>query len=192
MRSNSSLSESCCSHRRHSSRINLSGSCITCMCLCFSHQYPFGENLEVSLLQPLQASLQTTAHTYCGRSSHLFTKRLKQSVGSVQQDETKKGWQWRSANPRPLMWPKVSVGLEFPRELKELNDSRHEQPFVYKMMEMEKVDVWNLLRNIGKISVQLNHSQVINVFSVATVENDQRPLWPVEILDLLWTKTNFL
>ncbi|XP_061629732.1 glucoside xylosyltransferase 1-like isoform X2 [Phyllopteryx taeniolatus] len=48
-------------------------------------QYPFGENMETSLLQPLEASLQTTTHSYCGRQSHLFTKRLKQSIASVQQ-----------------------------------------------------------------------------------------------------------
>ncbi|XP_038164875.1 glucoside xylosyltransferase 1-like isoform X1 [Cyprinodon tularosa] len=46
-------------------------------------QYPFGENLAVSLLQPLEAALQTTTHTYCGRSSHLFTKRLKESIKSA-------------------------------------------------------------------------------------------------------------
>ncbi|XP_023135888.1 glucoside xylosyltransferase 1-like isoform X1 [Amphiprion ocellaris] len=53
-------------------------------------KYPFGENMETSLLQPLEASLQTTTHTYCGRSNHLFTKRLKQSITSVQQDVTKR------------------------------------------------------------------------------------------------------
>lgn len=53
-------------------------------------KYPFGENMEASLLQPLEASLQTTTHTYCGRASHLFTKRLKQSIMSVQQDVTKR------------------------------------------------------------------------------------------------------
>uniref|UniRef100_A0A3Q3JEG0 Glucoside xylosyltransferase 1 n=1 Tax=Monopterus albus TaxID=43700 RepID=A0A3Q3JEG0_MONAL len=37
---------------------------------------------HTSLLQPLEASLQTTTHTYCGRASHLFMKRLKQSVMS--------------------------------------------------------------------------------------------------------------
>lgn len=49
-------------------------------------KYQFGENMEKSLLQPLEALLQTTTHTYCGRSSHLFTKRLKQSIRSVQQE----------------------------------------------------------------------------------------------------------
>ncbi|XP_040894599.1 glucoside xylosyltransferase 1-like isoform X2 [Toxotes jaculatrix] len=53
-------------------------------------KYPFGENMEASLLQPLEASLQNTTHTYCGRTSHLFTKRLKQSIMSVQQDITQK------------------------------------------------------------------------------------------------------
>ncbi|XP_028285682.1 glucoside xylosyltransferase 1 isoform X1 [Parambassis ranga] len=51
-------------------------------------KYPFGKNMETSLLQPLEVSLLTTTHTYCGRASHLFTKRLKQSIMSVQQDST--------------------------------------------------------------------------------------------------------
>lgn len=60
-------------------------------CLLFSLlQYPFGENMETSLLQPLEASLQTTTHTYCGRASHLFTRKLKESIMSVQQDVTEK------------------------------------------------------------------------------------------------------
>ncbi|KAM6937132.1 glucoside xylosyltransferase 1 [Xenentodon cancila] len=53
-------------------------------------KYPFGENMEMSLLKPLEASLQTTTHTYCGRASHLFTQRLKQSIRSVQQDDTER------------------------------------------------------------------------------------------------------
>ncbi|XP_062246137.1 glucoside xylosyltransferase 1-like isoform X2 [Platichthys flesus] len=43
-------------------------------------KYQFGKNMEGFLLQPLEASLQTTTHTYCGRASHLFTQRLKQSI----------------------------------------------------------------------------------------------------------------
>lgn len=50
----------------------------------FPSQYNFGEDLETALLDSLEASLQTTTDTYCGRSSHLFTKRLKQSAVSVQ------------------------------------------------------------------------------------------------------------
>ncbi|XP_013876286.1 glucoside xylosyltransferase 1 isoform X1 [Austrofundulus limnaeus] len=50
-------------------------------------KYPFGENMETSLLQPLEASLQTTTNTYCGRVSHLFTKKLKQSISSVHQEK---------------------------------------------------------------------------------------------------------
>ncbi|XP_037538950.1 glucoside xylosyltransferase 1 [Nematolebias whitei] len=50
-------------------------------------KYRFGENMETSLLQPLEASLQTTTSTYCGRVSHLFTKRLKQSISSVLQEK---------------------------------------------------------------------------------------------------------
>ncbi|KAK2842513.1 hypothetical protein Q5P01_012713 [Channa striata] len=49
-------------------------------------KYQFGENMETSLLQPLERSLQATTHTYCGRASHQFTKRLKQSIMSVEQD----------------------------------------------------------------------------------------------------------
>ncbi|XP_039665884.1 glucoside xylosyltransferase 1-like isoform X2 [Perca fluviatilis] len=49
-------------------------------------KYTFGEDMETSLLQPLEASLQATTNTYCGRASHLFTKKLKQSIMSVQQD----------------------------------------------------------------------------------------------------------
>ncbi|XP_057693610.1 glucoside xylosyltransferase 1-like isoform X2 [Corythoichthys intestinalis] len=52
-------------------------------------QYPFGENMETSLLQPLEVSLQATTHSYCGRVSHLLTKRLKQSIASVQQEITR-------------------------------------------------------------------------------------------------------
>ncbi|XP_012735864.2 glucoside xylosyltransferase 1 isoform X1 [Fundulus heteroclitus] len=46
-------------------------------------QHSFGEDMEVSLLQPLEAALQRTTHTYCGRSSHLFTRRLKERIRSV-------------------------------------------------------------------------------------------------------------
>ncbi|XP_071393984.1 glucoside xylosyltransferase 1-like [Centroberyx affinis] len=49
-------------------------------------KYPFGESMVNSLLLPLEATLQATTHTYCGRASHLFTKRLQQSIKSVQQD----------------------------------------------------------------------------------------------------------
>ncbi|XP_037109142.1 glucoside xylosyltransferase 1-like isoform X1 [Syngnathus acus] len=49
-------------------------------------QYPFGENMETSLLQPLEAALRTAADTYCGRVSHLFTKSLKQSIASVRRE----------------------------------------------------------------------------------------------------------
>lgn len=49
-------------------------------------KYQFGENLEKSLLEPLQASMKSTTNTYCGKSRHIFTKRLKQSIISVQQE----------------------------------------------------------------------------------------------------------
>ncbi|XP_054632896.1 glucoside xylosyltransferase 1-like isoform X2 [Dunckerocampus dactyliophorus] len=50
-------------------------------------QFSFGDNMESSLLQPLEASLQTTGHSYCGRVSHLFTKRLKQRIASRHTDK---------------------------------------------------------------------------------------------------------
>ncbi|CAL8291137.1 unnamed protein product [Boreogadus saida] len=43
-------------------------------------KYPFGESMVRALLLPLEAALQTTKHTYCGRASHLFTQRLQRSV----------------------------------------------------------------------------------------------------------------
>ncbi|KAJ0029440.1 hypothetical protein NQD34_004437 [Periophthalmus magnuspinnatus] len=49
-------------------------------------KYQFGEDLDKFLLDPLEGSLSSTTHTYCGRSSHLFTKRLKQSILSLQQE----------------------------------------------------------------------------------------------------------
>lgn len=49
-------------------------------------QYQFGEDMETSLLQPLEASLQKITNGYCGRTSHLFTKRLEQSIRSVQHE----------------------------------------------------------------------------------------------------------
>uniref|UniRef100_A0A8C7ZWI8 Glucoside xylosyltransferase 1 n=1 Tax=Oryzias sinensis TaxID=183150 RepID=A0A8C7ZWI8_9TELE len=48
-------------------------------------KYQFGENLERSLLKPLEAALQSATHTYCGRAGPLLTKRLKESIRSVQQ-----------------------------------------------------------------------------------------------------------
>ncbi|KAM9503774.1 glucoside xylosyltransferase 1-like isoform 1-T1 [Salvelinus alpinus] len=49
-------------------------------------KYTFGDNLVQFLLLPLEANLQETKHTYCGRASHMFTKRLKQSIGVLQQE----------------------------------------------------------------------------------------------------------
>ncbi|CAJ1056286.1 glucoside xylosyltransferase 1-like isoform X1 [Xyrichtys novacula] len=34
-------------------------------------KHKFGENMETTLLQPLEATLKTTTNTYCGRASHL-------------------------------------------------------------------------------------------------------------------------
>uniref|UniRef100_A0A3B3YMA5 Glucoside xylosyltransferase 1 n=1 Tax=Poecilia mexicana TaxID=48701 RepID=A0A3B3YMA5_9TELE len=50
-------------------------------------QYSFGEDMESSLLQPLEAALQAATHSYCGLSSHLFTKRLRESVRLVQPED---------------------------------------------------------------------------------------------------------
>lgn len=49
-------------------------------------QYQFGEDLEASLLRPLEASLLEITNSYCGRTSYLFTKRLEQSIWSVQRE----------------------------------------------------------------------------------------------------------
>ncbi|XP_041650529.1 glucoside xylosyltransferase 1-like isoform X2 [Cheilinus undulatus] len=49
-------------------------------------KYQFGEDMETTLLQPLEESLKSTKNTYCGRASHLFTKKLKESIMSVQKD----------------------------------------------------------------------------------------------------------
>lgn len=49
-------------------------------------KFPFGEDLETALLKPLEAALRTTTHTYCGRASHLFTRRLAQSVRAARKD----------------------------------------------------------------------------------------------------------
>ncbi|XP_056137992.1 glucoside xylosyltransferase 1-like [Lampris incognitus] len=53
-------------------------------------KYPFGEDIVTSMLLPLEAALQDTTHTYCGRSSHLFTRRLQQSVQSVLREATRR------------------------------------------------------------------------------------------------------
>ena len=55
----------------------------------FAPQYTFGENMADSLLLPLEAKLQTTTHTYCGRASHLFTRRLKQTIEIIQPETTR-------------------------------------------------------------------------------------------------------
>lgn len=63
--------------------------------------------METSLLQPLEASLKTTTNSYCGRASHLFTKELKQSIMSVQQDVTQRRWFLsgsRDSDGTALLW----------------------------------------------------------------------------------------
>ncbi|KAK6319834.1 hypothetical protein J4Q44_G00089410 [Coregonus suidteri] len=49
-------------------------------------KYTLGDNLVQSLLLPLEVNLQETKHTYCGRASQMFTKRLKQSISILQQE----------------------------------------------------------------------------------------------------------
>ena len=49
-------------------------------------QFQFGQDMETLLLQPLEKLLQSTTSSYCGRASHLFTKKLKQSILSVRRD----------------------------------------------------------------------------------------------------------
>ncbi|XP_066526044.1 glucoside xylosyltransferase 1 isoform X2 [Hoplias malabaricus] len=50
------------------------------------HKYPFGDDPVRTLLQPLEEKLKSTTHTYCGRSSHIFTKKLRESVKFLQKD----------------------------------------------------------------------------------------------------------
>ncbi|XP_026996657.1 glucoside xylosyltransferase 1 isoform X3 [Tachysurus fulvidraco] len=49
-------------------------------------KFPFGEDANKFLLKPLEEKLKQTLHTYCGRSGHLFTKRLQQSVRNLQKE----------------------------------------------------------------------------------------------------------
>uniref|UniRef100_A0A8B9KF63 Glucoside xylosyltransferase 1 n=1 Tax=Astyanax mexicanus TaxID=7994 RepID=A0A8B9KF63_ASTMX len=50
------------------------------------HKYPFGEDPVNYFLQPLEEKLKTTTHTYCGRSSHIFTKKLRESIAYLKKD----------------------------------------------------------------------------------------------------------
>ncbi|RXN19404.1 glucoside xylosyltransferase 1-like isoform X1 [Labeo rohita] len=49
-------------------------------------QFPFDEDPVRGLLLPLEEKLRSTDHTYCGRSRHAFTKRLRQTVRDLQED----------------------------------------------------------------------------------------------------------
>ncbi|KAM9496359.1 glucoside xylosyltransferase 1 isoform 2-T2 [Clarias gariepinus] len=49
-------------------------------------KYPFGEDIFNFLLKPLEEKLKNTKHTYCGRSSHLFIKKLQESIRNLQND----------------------------------------------------------------------------------------------------------
>ncbi|KAI2648677.1 Glucoside xylosyltransferase 1 [Labeo rohita] len=48
--------------------------------------FPFDEDPVRGLLLPLEEKLKSTDHTYCGRSRHAFTKRLRQTVRDLQED----------------------------------------------------------------------------------------------------------
>ncbi|XP_076863298.1 glucoside xylosyltransferase 1 isoform X2 [Brachyhypopomus gauderio] len=49
-------------------------------------EYPFGGDPATLLLQPVEEKLKNTMHTYCGRSSHLLTKKLQESVKNLEKD----------------------------------------------------------------------------------------------------------
>ncbi|KAF4114712.1 glucoside xylosyltransferase 1 [Onychostoma macrolepis] len=49
----------------------------------FKH-YIFGQDLIKSFLLPLEAALNGTTHTYCGKVSHFFTRGLGKSVRKIQ------------------------------------------------------------------------------------------------------------
>lgn len=51
-------------------------------------KYQFGDNMVTNLLQPLEEALKTTTHTYCGKHSHLFTKKLREFILPDQQNVT--------------------------------------------------------------------------------------------------------
>lgn len=64
----------------------------------FVVQYPFGEDAVNFLLKPLEKSLKNSMHTYCGRSSHLFTKKLQESIRNLQDDNRNARW----CNPKHI------------------------------------------------------------------------------------------
>ncbi|XP_046878965.1 glucoside xylosyltransferase 1-like [Hypomesus transpacificus] len=49
-------------------------------------QYSFDADPVSSLLRPLEAALQNTTHTYCGKAHHQLTKRLAVSLTSTHRD----------------------------------------------------------------------------------------------------------
>ncbi|XP_073688127.1 glucoside xylosyltransferase 1 isoform X2 [Garra rufa] len=49
-------------------------------------QFPFEEDPVRGLLLPLEEKLKSADHTYCGRSRHVFTKRLRQTIRDLQKD----------------------------------------------------------------------------------------------------------
>ncbi|XP_030631134.1 glucoside xylosyltransferase 1 isoform X3 [Chanos chanos] len=49
-------------------------------------KYQFEGDMVSGLLFPLEEKLKGTRHTYCGRVSHLFTKRLQKSISDLQKE----------------------------------------------------------------------------------------------------------
>lgn len=141
--------------------------------------------MEASLLWPLEASLQTTTHTYCGRASHLFTKRLKQSIMSVQQDITQRRQSGHHFNTAPWIESYVSLDAESwiggtPVESVSWMTNRlgstlnHHHKIHIKTLEMRKSSLWRsfyvfffwvkpILVHI--VSVHWTHNQITNAFS---------------------------
>ncbi|XP_028814088.1 glucoside xylosyltransferase 1 isoform X2 [Denticeps clupeoides] len=54
-------------------------------------KYSFGGDPLRDLLHPLEANLQRPSNTYCGRVAHLFTKRLRWSIGNLPHRQTPAG-----------------------------------------------------------------------------------------------------
>lgn len=167
----------------------------TFFCFFFSSQYPFGENMETSLLRPLEASLQTTTNTYCGRASHLFTKKLKQSIMSVQQEATQRRWLGQHSNIIPWLLSDWWLGFKtllWRQWAGWRTDSGQHWTIVCLQTAYqgcgngEQKSVEQVIFFIFKwsqclyISVQWTHNWVTNVAL--------NPLCPVEILDFIADK----
>lgn len=104
--------------------------------------------METALLQPLEALLQSTTNTYCGRASHLFTKKLKQSIMSLQQDLTQR---WSGEHFNIIPWGLSDYWLETLLWRHWVGWKTHVEPscvykFHIKTMEMwSRSNLWNRL-----------------------------------------------